>query len=60
MTLVRHLVAGSKSSLSSGALHGSDFFLLHFKERSSPSPHSKCTFSQLAIVCILLIQDSQL
>lgn len=49
-----------KSSLSLGALHGFVFFLLHFKASSSPSPHFKCTFSQLAIVCILLIQDSQL
>ena len=60
MILVCHLVAGNKSSLSLGALHGFVFFLLHFKASSSPSPHSKCTFSPLTIVCILLMQDSQL
>ena len=61
MTSLCHLAAGRKSSLSSGTLRGSVFFLLRFKETSSPSPHSKCAFSQLAFSqCILLIQDSQL
>lgn len=60
MILVCHLVAGSKSLMSLGALCALFCCLLNFKDSSSQSIHSKCTFNQLVIISILLIKNPQL